>query len=55
MSELTEDDFPTQSIGNRVYCRTQSSPIAICTTDEMAREISLRLNFSDLSGYGAKP
>jgi hypothetical protein len=44
---LTSADFPVASIGNRVYCRTQSSPICMAMNDAMATDIAMRLNRDD--------
>ena len=53
MNELKPDDFPVMSQGDRVYAKTQSSPIATCLTDAMAVEIAHRLNLSDIALAGA--
>jgi len=44
MRPFVERDFPIVSLGIDVYRKTESSPIAVCSTPEMARAIALRLN-----------
>lgn len=44
MRQFVDTDFPMRAIGNRVYCRWDSSPICTATDDEMALEIAKRLN-----------
>lgn len=45
--KLMSRDFPVIAIGNRVYARNQSSPVATAQDDETAAELALRLNRDD--------
>lgn len=47
MRELTPDDFPLVAIGDRVYGKTQSSPILSAPTTAIAADLALRLNRDD--------
>lgn len=48
---LKPEDFPLTAIGNAVYRRTLSSPLATFADDELAVDVALRLN-RDNQAYG---
>jgi hypothetical protein len=52
--EIETNAFPVAAVNNRVYTRTR---FLLCTArnDEQAREIAMRLNFSDICGFGREP
>lgn len=44
MRPFAEADFPIIAVGNRVYRKSDSSPICVCVSDEMAAEVAKRMN-----------
>ena len=48
---LKPEDFPLTAIGNAVYRRTLSSPLATFADEALAADVALRLNRDD-QAYG---
>jgi len=45
--KLKPDDFPLTALGNAVYRRTMSSPLATFSDEALAADVALRLNRDD--------
>ena len=52
--KLGSADFPLIAMGNRIYAKSQSSPILTAPDFETAADITLRLNRDD-QAYGHAP